>query len=274
MRGENAFWADLDSSKANWNGDGISTGFSSGRTQFSLGVDVVSHRDSRVGFGMTHSYTDVNADKGTGSVDEAMGFLYGQLAYERYLIDGLVGFGTSKTVSQRSDPTGLTNVLSSSQNGSNSLVSVGMRTSIDFDGNALEPFARVMWQQNGRDGFSEGTAVAALSFANYSASGVRSLVGLSGSSISKDPFASSITYQFSAAVGQDSGDLVRPSVQATLAGVNTTISSPDIGRTFLQANASFTSRIDRQAYAYAGITGESFTGKSDLGINFGMRVKF
>jgi hypothetical protein len=131
-----------------------------------------------------------------------------------------------------------------------------------------------MWQQNGRDGFSEGGAVAALSFANYSANGVRSLIGVSGSSGNKDPLASSSTYQFSIALGQDAGDLVRPSLQATLAGVNTTISSPDIGPTFLQANASFTSRFDRQTYAYAGITGESFAGKSDLGVNFGMRMKF
>jgi autotransporter-associated beta strand protein len=271
---ENGFWVDIGNSKANWNGDGISTGFTSDRTQFSFGADFLREKGGHLGIGLSHSNTNVSADKGAGSVGESMGFIYGQIGYDNYWIDGLIGYGSGKTESQRSNPTGLSGVLRSTHDNNNSLVSLGVRTSFEVDGNIFEPFARVMWQQNTRGGFSEGSAVAALSFASHTSNGMRTLLGLSGNSKINDPLATTNTYQFGIALGQDSGDLTHPSTQASLAGMNTIISAPSMGRTFVQANGSFTGRIDRHAYAYAGISGESHTGKSDLGVNFGVRVKF
>jgi outer membrane autotransporter protein len=270
----NALWVDIGSNKASWSADSIASEFTSDRTQFSLGVDVLAQKDNRIGFGVSHANTNITADTGSGAVDETMGFVYGQIAYGRYLIDGLVGYGTSTTVSQRADPTGLSSTLNSSQDSRNALVSAGIRTSWDLNGTMLEPFARVMWQQTSRDGFSEGNAVAALSFTGYSVNGIRTLTGLSGYSKTKDPLAAPSTYQFSVAVGQDTGDLVHPAIQASLAGINTTIAAPEVGRTFLQANVSGTSRIDRQTYVYGSITGETRAGKSDLGLNVGLRMSF
>jgi len=271
---QSALWIDLDSSKTNWSADRMSTSFASDRTQYTLGMDALSQGDNRLGFGISHTNTSVTAEKGAGAVDGVMSFVYGQWSQDRYLFDGLAGYGTNKATSQRIDPTGLTSALSSSQEGTNSLVSIGVRTSSEFDGTVIEPFARVMWQQNTRKAFSEGSSVAALSFADFSATGVRSLVGLSVNSKMKDPLAASSTYQFGIAVGQDTGELAHPTVQASLAGVNTTISSPEFGTTFVQANASVTGRIDRKTFVYAGMTGESSTGKSDLGVNLGLRMKF
>ena len=269
-----ALWVDIGSNHSAAKADGFASSYSSTRSQFAAGVDVLSNKENRLGVGISHGTTNVAAALGSGSVDENMGFAYGQYAYAGFLFDGLAGYGTATTDSQRADPTGLTATLKSSQGSRNALVSAGIRAPWRINGATFEPFARVMWQQTRRDAYNEGSSVAALSFDSYTASGVRSLVGMSGSSAKKDPLAASNTYQFSVGIGQDSGSLVRPTAQASLAGMDTTIAAPQVGRAFVQANLSGTYRLGTQAYAYGGLTGEARSGRSDLAVNGGVRVNF
>jgi fibronectin-binding autotransporter adhesin len=269
-----ALWMAVGLSNSNWSSDGISSGFSSSRRQIILGVDVVSENSSRFGFGVTHANANVSANAGSGDVESTMGFGYGQQAFGDYVVDGLVGYGMSISATQRTDPSGLTGTLKSSQKSHNVLVSTGVRKLLDLGGVRMEPFARVMWQQTKRDAYSEGSAVAALSLTDYAATGTRYLAGLSGNSKTSNPLTGPDTYSFSLALGQDLGALVQPSLQASLAGVNTTIAAPAVGRTFVQANVSGTIRIAPLAYLYGGVTGETRSGKSDLIGNAGLRVSF
>jgi len=203
-----------------------------------------------------------------------MAFVYGQHAYTHFVVDALAGYGASTTDSQRADPTGLGATLKTSQGGRNTLLSAGVRAPWVAHGTTFEPFARVMWQKARRDAFTEGSAVAALSFPDYSAEGVRTMVGISGNSEKNDPLATRNTYQFRIGVGQDSGALVHPTIQASLAGMNTGIAAPQVGRAFVQANVQGTVRLDPRAYAYGGLTGEARSGKSDLGANVGLNIGF
>ena len=75
-------------------------------------------------------------------------------------------------------------------------------------------------------------------------------------------------------VGRDNGSLVRPEVGASLAGVGTTILTPEIGRTFVQANVEGTAGIGKMSYAYFGLAGEARSGKTDVGVTGGVRIRF
>jgi autotransporter-associated beta strand protein len=269
-----ALWIDASSNYSHWQADDFASGFSSDRAQFAVGADVILKKDNRLGVGLSHATTNVSATVGSGSVEETMAFVYGQHAYTHFVVDALAGYGASTTDSQRADPTGLGATLKTSQGGRNTLLSAGVRAPWVAHGTTFEPFARVMWQKARRDAFTEGSAVAALSFPDYSAEGVRTMVGISGNSEKNDPLATRNTYQFRIGVGQDSGALVHPTIQASLAGMNTGIAAPQVGRAFVQANVQGTVRLDPRAYAYGGLTGEARSGKSDLGANVGLNIGF
>jgi outer membrane autotransporter protein len=269
-----ALWIDAASNHSHWQADDFASGFSSGRSQFAVGADLILKKENRLGVGISHAVTNVSATVGAGSVEENMVFAYGQHAYTGFVVDALAGYGASTTDSLRTDPTGLGAALKTSQGGRNTLFSAGIRAPWMVHGVTFEPFARVMWQKASRHAFTEGGAVAALSFSDYSAEGVRTMVGISGNSEKKDPLATRNTYQFRIGVGQDSGSLVHPTLQASLAGMDTSIAAPQVGRSFVQANVQGTARLDRRAYAYAGLTGEARSGKSDLGVNVGLNIGF
>ena len=63
-------------------------------------------------------------------------------------------------------------------------------------------------------------------------------------------------------------------VGASLAGVGTTILTPEIGRSFLQATAEATTGIGKMSYAYFGLAGEVRSGKTDVGVTGGVRIRF
>jgi uncharacterized protein with beta-barrel porin domain len=269
-----ALWVDVGGSHSAAKADNFASGYSNARTQFSVGVDVLSRGEDRLGFGISHAATNVSSETGSGSIDENMLFTYGQYAYGRVLLDGIAGYGTGTTDSQRADPTGLSGMLKSRQGSSNALVSTGVRTPWSVNGNMFESFARVMWQQSRRNAFTEGDAVAALSFSGSSANGVRTIVGVSGNSEKKGPLAAPSTWQFSVGAGQDSGSLTHPTVQGSLAGMNITTVAPHVGRNFAQANLAGTYRLSPQTFAYGSLTAEGRSGRSDYGINVGVRLIF
>ncbi|RYE93387.1 MAG: autotransporter outer membrane beta-barrel domain-containing protein [Oxalobacteraceae bacterium] len=173
------------------------------------------------------------------------------------------------------DPFMVAGRLDNDAKGRDSMVSAGIRTPLQVGGMTVEPFARVAYQKSRRDGFQENSATpAALQLSGYDASGTRVMAGLSGGSTVRDPLAGQTTLRYSVGVGRDSGSLVRPEVGASLAGVGTTILSPAIGRSFVQANAEATTGIGKMSYAYFGLAGEARSGKTDLGVTGGVRIRF
>lgn len=102
----------------------------------------------------------------------------------------------------------------------------------------------------------------------------RLTAGLSGGSAVRDPLSGQTTLRYTVGVGRDNGDLVRPEVGASLAGADTVIMTAAIGRAFVQANVEATAGIGKMSYAYIGLAGEARSGKTDVGLTGGVRIRF
>ena len=271
---KNALWLDIGSNQGRVKADNNASGFTSGRTQLAVGADLLADGLSRLGVGLSHADTRISADLGNGSLNQTIGFVYAQHALTDFLVDGLVSYGSSDTDSKRPDPTGLTSSLKSAMTTRNTMLSLGVRQPLTMESLIVTPFARVSWQKTRRGTFGEGDAVAALSFSTYSEHGMRTVLGVAGSSLKQDPLSTANTYRFSLGIGYDAGGLTRPKLSAALADISTTIAAPTVGRTFVQASTVSTVRFDQTAYGYLGLNTEIREGLSDVGINLGVVVVF
>ena len=270
-----ALWADLSANHGRWDGDASASSFDANRTQLTVGADLAQGTAGRFGAGLSYARTNVSAMAGAGSVDQSMLFVYGEKAVGPVTLDGLASFGRSTWNSRRADPFLVAGSLDNDAKGRDSMVSAGIRAPWQVAGMTLEPFARVAYQKSRRDGFQENSATsAAMQLSAYDASGTRVLAGLSGGSKVRDPLAGQTTLRYSVGLGRDSGSLVHPEVGASLAGVGTTILTPEIGRTFVQANVEATAGIGKMSYAYFGLAGEARSGKTDVGVTGGVRIRF
>jgi hypothetical protein len=123
--------------------------------------------------------------------------------------------------------------------------------------------------------FDEGTnSAAALSVNGYNGNAVRGVIGLAVGSKNKDPMVDPYTYKVNVAVGADTNTLINPSLNANLASYGTTIQAANVGNTFVQAGLYGTVKLNDNAFAYAGITGEARSGQTLGGVNLGVRVQF
>ena len=270
-----ALWADLSANQGRWKSDASASGFDANRSQLTIGADIGQGGGGRFGAGLSHARTNVSALAGSGTVEQNMVFVYGEQALAGVTVDGLASFGRSSWDSKRGDPLLAAGLLENDARGRDTMVSAGVRTPVQVQGMTLEPFARVSWQQSRRDGFQENSATpAALQLSGYAASGTRVLGGVSGGSTVRDPLAGQSTLRYSVGVGRDNGGLVRPAVEASMAGVGTTILSPAVGRTFVQASVEATAGLGKQSYAYFGLSGEARSGKTDVGVTGGLRIRF
>lgn len=271
-----ALWIEAGGNRAHWSGDSAASGFAAERAQFTVGANVFQRGDARLGLGFSHANTGVQADLGSGKVRENIGFLYGQNALGSLLVDGIAAYGRITEESQRSNPTTLGAAgLASAAKGRSALVSAGVRAPWQLVNGTIAPFARMTVQKVARDATAEtGDTPAALQLDRFSATGTRLVGGLSGESAAKDPLAATATWQYSAGLGVDAGALARPVVQARLAGVGTQVSAPEAGRVFLQFSVSGTARLDPQSYVYYGLSGDLRKGRSEVGVNAGLRVAF
>jgi len=142
-------------------------------------------------------------------------------------------------------------------------------------GSGSQPCARALWQRSARGSFDEGATTDALSGPDYSATGVRTLAGISAGSANGSPLAAPYSYRINVGVGHNSGDIARPSVTATLAGDDFAITAPDVGRTFGQIDATANARFSKHGYAYVGVSDEVRSGKSlKEGVILGARANF
>jgi fibronectin-binding autotransporter adhesin len=271
-----AFWFDTTANHGKWDADDQASGFTTNRSQSAVGFDLLVGHGNRVGIGYSHSLIDVSTLTGSGSVDENIGFVYGQYSLARVIIDGMVGAGTNRWETDRADPLALSAAtLDTDRRGGTALASLGIRLPWRLGSIDLEPYARTLWQRVARTSFNEGTALDDLSGPDFSAKGLRTTAGLLVGPKNPSPLATPFSYQINVGAGYDSGSLVHPSVAALLAGTPTTIVAPDIGRTFGQFSLNGTARLGAHTYAYAGLSDEVRSGKAeDAGINVGVRANF
>ena len=268
-------WVDLSGGHTKWLMDQNASTLSANRIQLTLGADLTHGSDSVLGLGITHSTTNVSARAGAGSVDDNMVFGYADQQLGNVTVDGLFGIGRGNWESNRSDPLGITGVLSNRTHSSNQLLGIGMRTAVVAGETEWSPYVRATWQKIKRDGFDESAATpAALSLAQHTASGARVILGTNGSSLKHDPQKASSTYLFGAGIGYDGGSLINPRVQAALGGVATEIVTPSVGKAFVQLNVNGTVRMGEQSYVFYGANTEIRAHKTDIGLNAGVRVSF
>lgn len=277
LRDQRALWIEMGANRGQWSSDGTSSGFRTDRTQFAIGGDVASTANGRLGVGFSHASSNLamSGVSASGSMDENLFFGYGQYRMGGYAIDGMLGYGSSTWESTRVDPIAGAGSLKTHQRGENWLAGVAVRKPVELLTTVVEPFVRTLFQQTTRGDVSEGSAsTAALSLDKYSANGFRAMVGVAAGSIRKDPLSAPYTYQAEIGVGQDSGNAVRPTLRASLAGESFTVAGPQVGRSFGQIGVSGTLRLAPQVFAYIGLTGEARSGQSDIGGNLGVRVAF
>jgi outer membrane autotransporter protein len=268
-------WVDTGANRSDWNGDDVASGFDTTRSQVAIGWEPLSSDSARLGVGFTHGKVDVQTALGSGSITQDIGFVYGQLRTGRVVFDALGSLGGSDWETTRENPLMPSTTLSTDSKGHDSAFTVGMRVPFDTRYLALSPYARVTAERMSRGAFDEGAGIVALSSADHVDHGTRTVAGLVGGSREQRPTATLFTYQFDAGVGRDSDGLAQPSFGATLAGMNTEISTPDVGRTFGFARIGATARVTSWMYGYFGVSAESRSGKSeDLGANLGVRATF
>ena len=85
---------------------------------------------------------------------------------------------------------------------------------------------------------------------------------------------SQLTYRAYLGIGADSPGLLNPTLNASLAGLQTSVTTPDAGRTFVQAGVYGTAKLSEHTFAYAGISGETRSGQTLGAINIGIKVQF
>jgi hypothetical protein len=121
---------------------------------------------------------------------------------------------------------------------------------------------------------NEGDAVSALSVNRFTGNGVRGVIGLAAGSKANNPMTAKHTYRAYVGIGADSAGLLNPTLNASLAGINTSITTPNAGTAFVQAGLYGTAKMSENTFAYAGISGEARSGQTLGTVNVGLKVQF
>ena len=268
-------WDNVSTQFGSRGSDGTANGLSSNVTQEAIGVDLLAQGATRFGIGYAFGSTDVRSDGGSGSSQENAAFVYGQVAAGRYLLNGIVSYGATSSNTQRAAPLGDTVLRTNGVGGGDALGAIGLSRPFILQDITLAPYGRVTVQQVSQNSATEGTAsITALSIDSFAGTGVRGMLGVTGGSNAASPLAAPYTYQFDAGVGEDAGNLVNPSLHATLVGVGLSIAAPRVSSTFAQLSVSGTVRFNNSAYAYANLFGEARGNATLAGITGGLRVTF
>ena len=126
----------------------------------------------------------------------------------------------------------------------------------------------------GQAAYDEGSSAAALNIARINANGVRAVIGVGMGSLNKDPLKEGYTYRANLAIGAESQGLLNPTLNTTLGGYSSSVTTPTAGAGFVQAGLYGTVKVAESAYAYAGVSAEARTGQTLYGGSVGLRVAF
>ena len=270
-----AAWGEIAYQYGNRSSDSNSGGWTSNLVQAVVGVDMYSDGGTKAGGGVALSNTNVSASQGSGTVQQGSLFLYGKLPVQQFVVDAMASYGFNSTNNSRNDATGLTSGLTAKNvQGNDALVSLGLNLPIDLDNSRVTPYIRATWQQVNQNGFNEGTAASALTINSFNGGGVRGVIGVAAGSKAVDPIKEQSTYRVNVGLGVDSTNVLNPQLNASLAGMTTTINTPSAGAAFVQAGMYGTVKFADNAFAYAGVTAEARSGQVLAGGNIGVRIQF
>lgn len=268
-------WGDLAYQRGNRSSDSQSGGWNSNLYQLTFGSDLYSSHGTTLGAGFALSSTAVNPVYGSATIQQASLFAYGKMPVERFVVDAMASIGLSSSDIMRGDLTGLSSGFrNKTVSGNDALISLGLSRPFDLDSVRVTPYARVTWQMVTQSGVNEGDAASALSVDRYTGNGVRGVIGLAAGSQANNPMTAKHTYRAYVGLGVDSSGLLNPTLNASLAGMNTNINTPNAGTTFVQAGLYGTAKLSENTFAYAGISGEARSGQTLGTVNVGLRVQF
>jgi len=269
-------WGELAYQKGNRASDSYSGGWNSNLYQLVFGSDFIKANGLTVGGGFALSSTTLNPTYGSGTIQQGSLFAYGKMPVKEYVVDAMASFGLNSSNLSRGDITNLSGGFSNkSINGNDALISLGLSRPIDLDTNLrVTPFARVIWQMVTQSSVNEGDVASALSVNSYTGNGVRGVIGAAVGSKTNNPMTEKYTYRAYVGVGADSSGLLNPTMNASLAGLSTSITTPNAGAAFVQAGLYGTAKIADNAYAYAGLSGEARSGQTLGAVNVGVKIQF
>lgn len=270
-----AVWGDIAYQRGNRSSDDQAGGFSSNLYQMVLGGDVYAEHGKKFGGGLALSNTNVTANQGTGTVQQASLFIYGKLPVDLFVIDGMASFGLNSTNTNRGDVAGYSGGFNQKNiSGNDALISLGVSRPFDMDAFRVTPYMRATWQMVNQSSINEGGSPAALSVDSFNGNGVRGVIGVALGSKTTHPLDEKFTYRVNVGVGMDSSSLINPTLNASLAGLPTTITTPKAGAAFVQAGLFGTVKFADNAYAFAGVGGEFRNGSTLANVNAGVRILF
>jgi autotransporter-associated beta strand protein len=271
-------WGEIAYQRAERASNSGGNGFNSNLYQIVTGVDAYSNAELglKLGGGIALSNTTVSANGGNSTIQQGSLFAYGKMSVlQDYVLDGMASVGMSSTNLSRNDPTGYTGGFSSKAVlGNDALVSLGLSRAFEYNDVRVTPYARLTYQYVGQNSYDEGSGVAALNIARFSGSAARGVIGVAAGSLNKDPLKDDYTYRANVAVGADTSGLLNPTLNTTLSGVSSSVTTATAGSAFVQVGLYGTVKIADNAYAYAGVSGEARTGQTLYGGSVGLRMAF
>ena len=271
-------WGEIAYQRGERASNSAGNGFNSNLYQVVTGVDAYSNAELglKLGGGIALSNTNVSANGGNSTIQQGSLFVYGKMpVLQDYVLDGMASVGLSSTNLSRNDPTGYTGGFSSKAVlGNDALVSLGLSRAFEYNDVRVTPYARLSYQYVGQNSYDEGSGVAALNIARFSGSAVRGVIGVAAGSLNKDPLKDEYTYRANIAVGADTSGLLNPTLNTTLGGYSSSVTTATAGSAFMQVGLYGTVKIADNAYAYAGVSGEARSGQTLYGGSVGLRLAF
>jgi autotransporter-associated beta strand protein len=271
-------WGEIAYQRTERASNSAGNGYNSNLYQIVTGVDAYSNAGLglKLGGGLALSNTTVAASGGNSTIQQGSLFVYGKMpVLQDYVLDGMASVGLSSTNLSRNDPTGFTGGFSSKAVlGNDALVSLGISRGFEYNDVRVTPYARVSYQYVGQSSYDEGSGAAALNVASFSGSAVRGVIGVAAGSLNKDPLKDHYTYRANVAVGADTTGLLNPTLNTTLGGFSSSVTTATAGSAFVQVGLYGTVKIADNAYAYAGVSGEARSAQTLYGGSVGLRVAF
>lgn len=268
-------WGDLAYQKGQRSSDSLSGGWNSSLYQLVFGSDFYVSDGFKLGGGVALSNTTLKPVYGTGAIQQGSVFVYGKKSLDAYVVDAMASIGLNSSDLSRVDGSGLSNGFrSKTVMGNDAMVSVGLSRTFDADSLRITPYARVTWQMVTQSGVNEGSTAAALDVNRFTGNGVRGVLGVALGSKANNPSTEMFTYRAYVGVGVDSAGLLNPTLNASLAGMSTQITTPNAGQVFVQAGLYATAKMSENVYAYAGLSGEARSGQALGAANIGIKIQF
>jgi autotransporter-associated beta strand protein len=271
-------WGEIAYQRTERASNSAGNGYNSNLYQIVTGVDAYSNAGLglKLGGGLALSNTTVAASGGNSTIQQGSLFVYGKMpVLQDSVLDGMASVGLSSTNLSRNDPTGFTGGFSSKAVlGNDALLSVGISRAFEYNDVRVTPYARLSYQYLGQNSYGEGSGAAALNVASFSGSAVRGVIGVAAGSLNKDPLKDQYTYRANVAVGTDTSGLLNPTLNTTLGGFSSSVTTATAGSNFVQVGLYGTVKIADNAYAYAGVSGEARSGQTLYGGSVGLRVAY